>query len=323
MKKCFVISPIGAQNSPTRVHADQVLKLIVQPAMKKLKNMQALRADELDKPGKITDQMFSEIYKSDLCIAVLTEHNPNVFYELAIAQSINKPTIILISEKDELPFDIKDLRCIYYDIKSGSLEPVINKIISYVKAFEKENWKAEDIFEPYRRFSALYVNQGTLAAHLAVRNFCQRVQGYWLSSGVELGSLSLGIVEFIHEEAMGTLEITGRAYNTEGRLIASWQTIASCINLKKNRLYYYWDGEQSKKPGDRFEGFGEITFFDSANEIFLTGKGEFFDKNLSDIKSTMMKRSDFRRCTENEVNGIRNDYNGKWIGSLVRKEVQK
>ena len=140
MKTCFVISPIGDENSVQRAHTDKVLHSIIMPAMKAL-NMQAFRADQLDKPGKITDQMFTEIFKADLCIAVLTGHNPNVFYELAIAQSDKKPVIILISKTDELPFDIKDLRSIFYDIESNSFEPVINRLVSYVNSFEKDNWK--------------------------------------------------------------------------------------------------------------------------------------------------------------------------------------
>ena len=319
MKKCFVISPIGSEKSKIRAHADKVLNSIIQPALSSL-NIQTLRADHLEKPGKITDQMFTEIFNADLCIAVLTGHNPNVFYELAIAQGINKPIIILISKKEELPFDIKDLRSISYEIGSKSFEPVINKIISFVQSFEKENWKVQDIFEPYRHFLESFVDPKTVKANLEIRNFCSRVKGYWLSSGVAPGTTSLGIVEFVEDELMNTLSLFGRAYNLQGQLIATWQTIASCINLKQKRLYYYWEGDHSEKPGDRFEGFGEFTFFDSANELFLTGKNAFFDKNLSDIKSATMKRSDLRRCSEEEVSNIRSENNGKWIASLVQKE---
>ncbi|MEO1405777.1 MAG: hypothetical protein AAFV54_04720 [Pseudomonadota bacterium] len=52
---------------------------------------------------------------SDLIIAVLTESNPNVYYELAIAQSAAKPVILLLEKGYEAPFDIKDQRIIYYD----------------------------------------------------------------------------------------------------------------------------------------------------------------------------------------------------------------
>ena len=46
-----------------------------------------LRSDHLHEPGKITEQMYRELLGSDLSIAVLTGYNPNVFYELALAQA--------------------------------------------------------------------------------------------------------------------------------------------------------------------------------------------------------------------------------------------
>ncbi len=42
--------------------------------------------------------MFKSILHGDLCVAVLTGYNPNVFYELAIAQAAACPTIILIEK---------------------------------------------------------------------------------------------------------------------------------------------------------------------------------------------------------------------------------
>lgn len=99
MKKCFVISPIGSEGSEIRKDADAVFDLIINPAMKKCK-IKAFRSDHLDKPGKISDQVFQEIKESNLCIADLTGSNPNVYYELAIAQMSSKP-VILISKKGQ------------------------------------------------------------------------------------------------------------------------------------------------------------------------------------------------------------------------------
>ncbi len=53
---CFVISPIGDPDSPTREHGDAVLECIVEPALKAL-DLRPLRADQIAEPGKITDQM--------------------------------------------------------------------------------------------------------------------------------------------------------------------------------------------------------------------------------------------------------------------------
>jgi len=150
-KRCFVISPIGEADSVTRKHADDVFEYLIQPAMVEC-GVSAFRSDQLEKPGRISDQMFRAIYESDLCVAVLTGYNPNVFYELAVAQSANRPVIILIEQGQALPFDIKDLRSITYDlgIRSFNDRTYIKRLVNFVKDFEQRGWLAEDLFAAYR-----------------------------------------------------------------------------------------------------------------------------------------------------------------------------
>jgi hypothetical protein len=151
MRKCFVISPIGQEGSEIRKHADDVFDYLIKPAMEKC-HITAFRSDHLDKPGRISEQMFQSIYQADLCIAVLTNYNPNVFYELAVAQSAQRPVIILIEKGQQLPFDISDLRCVYYDleIRSYNEQTHIKRIINYVNEFEAADWRATDFFSAFR-----------------------------------------------------------------------------------------------------------------------------------------------------------------------------
>ena len=85
-KTCFVISPIGTENSDTRDHADDVFDFIIAPAAERA-GYTAKRGDHSGAPGKITEQMFHSILNDDLIVAIITDRNPNVFYELAVAQS--------------------------------------------------------------------------------------------------------------------------------------------------------------------------------------------------------------------------------------------
>jgi len=141
-KRCFVISPIGAEGSPVREHANDVYDYIIKPAMEAC-DIDAFRSDHLLEPGKISEQMFGAILKEDLCIAVLTGYNPNVFYELAIAQCAKRPVIILLEKGEQLPFDIRDLRCVYYDLKPRALfdKVYVNEIAGHVKSLEATNWE--------------------------------------------------------------------------------------------------------------------------------------------------------------------------------------
>ncbi len=147
MKRCFVISPIGSEGSQIREHADDVFDYIIKPAMEEC-NIQAFRSDHLQEPGKITEQMFREILTDDLSIAVLTGHNANVFYELAVAHAAGRPVIVLLEKGESLPFDIRDLRCVYYDLKPRSLfdKVYVNQVVAHVRSLEANGWKVPGLF---------------------------------------------------------------------------------------------------------------------------------------------------------------------------------
>jgi Tetratricopeptide repeat/Nucleoside 2-deoxyribosyltransferase len=73
-----------------------------------------LRADDIQVPGKITDQLMREIDQSDVIVADLTGSNGNVMYELGYAHALGKPTILLNQTADS-PFDLRGHRQILYD----------------------------------------------------------------------------------------------------------------------------------------------------------------------------------------------------------------
>jgi hypothetical protein len=154
MKKCFVISPIGEDGSDVREHADAVFDFIIKPAMKRL-DIDTVRADHLLEPGKITDQMFREIFSSDLCVALLTGHNPNVFYELALAQAARRPVVVLIDKNEELPFDVRDLRCVVYDLKPKSLfnNTYVDQLAAHLQNIKQRNWSLSSPFDAFFRQS--------------------------------------------------------------------------------------------------------------------------------------------------------------------------
>ncbi|PYS89247.1 MAG: hypothetical protein DMF64_18210 [Acidobacteria bacterium] len=150
MKRCFVISPIGQEGTPIREHADDVFDFIIKPAMDEC-GIEAWRSDHLHEPGKISDQMFRAILNEDLCIALLTGYNPNVFYELAVAQCAGRPVIIMAEKGHELPFDIRDLRCVYYDFSPRQMHDkvYVKQIVAHIRSLEASGWQASCPFEGF------------------------------------------------------------------------------------------------------------------------------------------------------------------------------
>ena len=146
MNRCFVISPIGPEGSAIREHADDVFECIIKPAMKEC-GFEPFRSDHLKEPGKITDQVIREILKDELTVAVLTGHNANVFYELALAHAAGRPVIILLEKEQSLPFDVRDLRCVYYDLKPRSVRTnvYVGQLVDQVRALEAGGWKVASV----------------------------------------------------------------------------------------------------------------------------------------------------------------------------------
>jgi O-acetyl-ADP-ribose deacetylase (regulator of RNase III) len=150
-RRCFVISPIGEEGSAVRAHADDVLEFIIKPALARC-DVVAVRSDQMPESGTITEQMFREIVNADVCVVLLTGFNPNVFYELAVAQSAARPVVILIEKGLTLPFDVKDLRCIQYEMVPISRlvkGTYADRVAEMLEEIKRQGWKAPTLFEQF------------------------------------------------------------------------------------------------------------------------------------------------------------------------------
>jgi len=137
-KLCFVIGPIGPPESDTRKRSDNILEYIITPAVNEC-GYDPIRADEMSKPGIITSQIIEHLVEDPLVIADLAEHNPNVFYELAIRHAIKKPVIQIIEKGQQIPFDVGMTRTIEVDHRDlRSADKARKEIIKQIKTVEKD-----------------------------------------------------------------------------------------------------------------------------------------------------------------------------------------
>jgi len=75
-----------------------------------------IRADaDIFATGKIMDQIWRGIGESAVLVAELTSKNPNVFYELGLAHALRKPVVLVSSNEEDVPFDLRHIRVIVYD----------------------------------------------------------------------------------------------------------------------------------------------------------------------------------------------------------------
>ncbi len=139
-KLCFVITPIGDNESNIRRHIDGIIDQAIYPALEnKFEISVAHRKYEI---GSINDRIIKEIYEADLVIANLTDKNPNVMYELAIRYSFAKPAIVIAEKGTKLPFDVIDENTIFYVNDPSGAAELKKHIVEYEKNidYEKKNY---------------------------------------------------------------------------------------------------------------------------------------------------------------------------------------
>ena len=127
-KTCFIITPIGEENSETRKHADLFQSSLIEPALKEF-DLVIVRADKIGSAGMITSQIIEYVIKSKLCIVDLSFHNPNAFYEMAIRHACKNPVIQIIRKQDRLPFDVNQVRTVVID--TTDIYSLIPKLETY------------------------------------------------------------------------------------------------------------------------------------------------------------------------------------------------
>ncbi|PFU52474.1 hypothetical protein [Bacillus thuringiensis] len=115
-KTCFIITPIGDDQSDIRRAADGVIDAVIIPSLIEMgfKEENIDVAHRMSNPGSINKQVITSVLDCDLAVANLTNLNPNVMYELAIRHAVRKPVIQICQKGTRLPFDITEERTIFY-----------------------------------------------------------------------------------------------------------------------------------------------------------------------------------------------------------------
>jgi hypothetical protein len=178
--KCFIISPIGVKSSPTRKKADDLLNFVIVPVLENLNNefdLQPIRADDISTPGMITTQIINHILDDDLVIADLSDHNPNVFYELALRHAFRKPVIQLIEDGQNLPFDVMGMRTIPYKLELEWVTSVQNKLKEAIRESLSKDAQIESPVTIAAKLEKLIDNNNNNAFITLINNISEKLDG--------------------------------------------------------------------------------------------------------------------------------------------------
>lgn len=122
--KAFIVMPFATEFEPVF----SAIKAATSEA-----GIECVRADQITKPGPIINQIFDEIHKADVVVAEISSKNPNVYYEVALAHCVEKPTVLLANKAslNQLPFDIRHNRVLTYT--SGQYDELKNQLVKVLR----------------------------------------------------------------------------------------------------------------------------------------------------------------------------------------------
>ncbi len=122
---CFVLMPFLKSMEP--IYTDHIKPLV------EVEGISCQRADDIVGTNIITYDIWEKINRARFIVADLTGKNPNVFYEVGLAHAIGKEVILVTQSMDDVPFDLKALRCIVYSFTPRGMKELENILAQTIR----------------------------------------------------------------------------------------------------------------------------------------------------------------------------------------------
>jgi len=141
MSTCFIIQPFD--DGPYDKRCDDVFVPAIQNA-----DLQPYRVDRDPSASIPIDQIESGIHAASVCLADITEDNPNVWFELGYAIAARTDVVLVCSDKrtKSFPFDVQHRNIIKYSTESSrDFEELRGKITERIQALLTKQEKLGDL----------------------------------------------------------------------------------------------------------------------------------------------------------------------------------
>ncbi len=122
---CFVLMPFVKEMNP--IYIDHIKPVV------ESEGISCQRADEIFGTSIITFDIWEKINRSRFIIADLTYKNPNVFYETGLAHALGKEVILITQTMNDVPFDLKSLRCIVYSFTPRGMKALEANLVKTIQ----------------------------------------------------------------------------------------------------------------------------------------------------------------------------------------------
>lgn len=131
-KLCFIVMPFGPEE------LTEVYEYFVKPSIETNCGLRCERGDDVFGSNVIMDDIRRSIERSRLVVADLTGRNPNVFYEVGIAHTLNKEVLLISQSMSDVPFDLRHRRVLVYDYTPKGCKKLERNVADNINAILQE-----------------------------------------------------------------------------------------------------------------------------------------------------------------------------------------
>ncbi len=145
--KCFVIMPFGKKrfgDRPEPFDWDSHYEEVISNAISKA-GMTPIRANEIYGTGTLMEDVWKGIQEAEVVVVDLTGRNPNVLYELGLADVIGKRVILLTMDEQDFPSDLGGYRYIKYTDEGKGLLRFVDELQKNLTAARSEPPREKDL----------------------------------------------------------------------------------------------------------------------------------------------------------------------------------
>src|ERR1700690_1584047 len=146
-QRCFVMLPL---KSPFLGYFDKIIKPAALEA-----GLTAVKADEIYGTRAVIRDIWDLIWTSRVAVAIVTDQNPNVNYELGMCHTLGVPTILVTERQEDVPFDYRHRRYIRHTPREAGWEQkLLEDLRSTLKAVLTEARTDDELPWPYDTFDS-------------------------------------------------------------------------------------------------------------------------------------------------------------------------
>ena len=111
--RCFVIMPFSQTTEQhDRRYWTNTFQCFIRPSVEAL-GYECIKS--VARPQSIIQGIIQDLLDSNIVLAILTDNNPNVWYELGIRHALSRGTIMAVEKGQKIPFDVAHFGVIHYD----------------------------------------------------------------------------------------------------------------------------------------------------------------------------------------------------------------